>query len=149
MRRLIIIVMLGCIALSTNANSQDRSGAESVRDCQQRLKSHLKCFAEHARGNFAFCALTLRLELLVGDPVDKGEACVNSAKNEMPSRYQAAMKYLSKNQKGQAMLKDAYALWLAGMNGLIPTGNRLDYERRTKNKEIEIDQVLARLELEE
>ena len=59
------------------------------------------------------------------------------------------MRYLSKNQKGQAILKDAYALWLAGMNGLTTSGIQLDYEHRTKNKEVEIDQILARLELEE
>ena len=151
MRRLVLITLFLCIPMSTSVIAQEQSGAESVQDCQKRLKSHVKCFAEHARGTFAICALMIKLELQTTGSPDDGEVCVSSAKNDMFPRYKAAMKYLSKNQKGQAILKDAYASWLAGMNTLIPdiAQFKIDYESRTKSKEVEIDQLLTRLELEE
>ena len=46
------------------------------------------------------------------------------------------------------MLKDAHALWTAGMNALIPSGTNFDYEHRPASKEVELDQALTRLELE-
>jgi hypothetical protein len=143
-----MILVAGVTALCNSAAAQDKPTWESVADCQKRLKSPVKCFATHARAGFAICSMTWKLALLQGG-TDDAAACIRGATDAMPPHYQAAMKRLVKNKTGAAMLKDSYALWAAAMNGLIPSGTKLDYERRTISKEAELDQILKRLELEE
>jgi hypothetical protein len=135
-----VAVFLICY-LALAANAQD------AKQCAAETKSPLKCLVSKANAEHYLCSLKMNLAIAKGGA---DIACIIETKTLIEPYYAEAKRVAAKNKSTDALLKDYYASWLAGMDGIVPepSESKLVYQRRIEESVRALNEKGNRLQLE-
>ena len=157
MRRIAVCTLLLAITFSAKA--------ETVSECQARLKDSLECYITQAKFQLKLCSMKIELALISnahdfvlagGAPLaglinnERDFACISEAKRDVEPFFSAANRALAQRKSAQALLKDAQAYWLSSVTALLPNSDetKFGYKQRLQQREQGFDEKANRVLLE-